>query len=364
MGWQGDDDTRDFYYRRHRSDSADGTQFEELVSKQKQDSEKIMGNGQFGTPEGLVYIDGSQLSEKRFLCHRLHLAQSRGINFLPPTAITSAFVPNSRGQVSKRYPSRVYSGQFSQDGTFFFSCTQDFKLRIFDVTDTELIQKKEVQAFVGQWTITDGTLSNDNKWLAYSSITPMAFLTKSDPSDTYQFPLIFSEEDRFGIWSLRFSSTGKELVAGTSDDSIMILDIETGRVVFRQKGHHDDVNAVCFADPSSNIIFSGSDDGLIKVWDRRSLHGEDCAAAGALVGHTSGITYVSAKGDGRYCLSNGKDQTMKLWDIRKLVSVDEVDPHSICEFTNGFDYRYLLICFCVSNHQMDGLPVHASQSAS
>ncbi|KAJ9053849.1 hypothetical protein DSO57_1020292 [Entomophthora muscae] len=112
MGWQGDDDTRDFYYRRHRSDSADGTQFEELVSKQKQDSEKIMGNGQFGTPEGLVYIDGSQLSEKRFLCHRLHLAQSRGINFLPPTAVISAFVPNSRGQVSKRYPSRVYSGQF------------------------------------------------------------------------------------------------------------------------------------------------------------------------------------------------------------------------------------------------------------
>ena len=39
-------------------------------------------------------------------------------------------------------------------------------------------------------------------------------------------------------------------------------------------------------------------------------------ASGILVGHKEGVTYVSTKGDGRYCLSNGKDQTMKLWDIR------------------------------------------------
>lgn len=107
--------------------------------------------------------------------------------------------------------------------TFFFSCTQDFKLRIFDVKRDRLVQKKEVQAFVGNFCRraladhsrtmdhhrqggfwprlmrSDATLSNDNQWLAYSSITPMAFLTKSDPSDTFQFPLTFSEEDRFGV---------------------------------------------------------------------------------------------------------------------------------------------------------------------
>lgn len=121
----------------------------------------------------------------------------------------------------------------------------------------------------------------------------------------------------------------------------MILDIETSKVLFRQRGHREDVNAVCFAEASSNIIFSGSDDGLIKVWDRRSLHGDGSSPAGTLVGHTSGITYVSAKGDGRYCISNGKDQTMKLWDIRKLVSADKVDSHSICNYMSNFDYRWM-----------------------
>ncbi|KAG8754967.1 hypothetical protein FRC14_004476 [Serendipita sp. 396] len=40
--------------------------------------------------------------------------------------------------------------------------------------------------------------------------------------------------------------------------------------------------------------------------------------AGVLIGHTEGITYVAPKGDGRYIISNGKDQTLKLWDLRKM----------------------------------------------
>jgi hypothetical protein len=38
--------------------------------------------------------------------------------------------------------------------------------------------------------------------------------------------------------------------------------------------------------------------------DRRSLGGSR-KPAGVLVGHTEGITNVSAKGDGRYVISNG-----------------------------------------------------------
>ena len=38
--------------------------------------------------------------------------------------------------------------------------------------------------------------------------------------------------------------------------------------------------------------------------------------AGALVGHTEGITHVSARGDGRHIVSNGKDCTARVWDVR------------------------------------------------
>ena len=37
-----------------------------------------------------------------------------------------------------------------------------------------------------------------------------------------------------------------------------------------------------------------------------------------LIGHTEGITHLDPKRDGRYLLSNCKDQTARLWDIRKV----------------------------------------------
>lgn len=57
----------------------------------------------------------------------------------------------------------------------------------------------------------------------------------------------------------------------------------------------------------------------IQVWDRRCF-GTREQAAGILIGHLEGITYIDTRGDGRYLISNGKDQAIKLWDIRKMSS--------------------------------------------
>jgi WD repeat-containing protein 23 len=69
-----------------------------------------------------------------------------------------------------------------------------------------------------------------------------------------------------------------------------------------------------------------------------------------LVGHTEGITNVAAKGDGRYIISNGKDQALRLWDLRKMHSSDKFDTFADKFYgMSHYDYRYvysiyLLIC--------------------
>ena len=96
-----------------------------------------------------------------------------------------------------------------------------------------------------------------------------------------------------------------------------MYDVESRRTTLRVKAHTEDVNAVAFADTaSSNILLSGSDDCLLKVWDIRSL--KNGRPSGTLAGHTEGITYLAPKGDGRYCISNGKDQTLRLFDLRTI----------------------------------------------
>jgi WD repeat-containing protein 23 len=57
------------------------------------------------------------------------------------------------------------------------------------------------------------------------------------------------------------------------------------------------------------------------------------------MGHTEGITYVSAKGDGRYIISNGKDQKLRLWDLRKMRSNQDLEEVENNYYGTNYDYR-------------------------
>ena len=255
------------------------------------------------------------------------------------------------------YDSRAYSGQFSDDGNFFFSCAQDFNVRMYDTSNPyQWKYYKTVNYPLGQWTITDASLSPDNKYLAYSSIRHIVCLAPTDPGNDADPMLLdltnFSNASNtrtrsrwggyrsgFGIWSIRFSGDGREIVAGTTDHTVVVYDLERRQSILNLQNHEDDVNAVCFGDSSSpHILYSGSDDATIRVWDRRSMAGG--REAGIFTGHTEGVTYVDSKGDGRYVLSNGKDQLMKLWDLRKMVSSAEFEEKGYGRFRGEFDYRF------------------------
>ncbi|KAL9600624.1 MAG: hypothetical protein Q9219_003057 [cf. Caloplaca sp. 3 TL-2023] len=281
-----------------------------------EEGRRLMASGTFGDNE--YYGDKFRNRKDRFarsLMYRelgVHASSPKRVNKL----VSQGLIPSSNADTIVHYNARCYSGQFSDDGQFFFSCAQDFKVRMYDTSNPYSWKYYKTAIYpYGQWTITDASLSPDNKFLAYSSIRSI-------------------------IWSVRFSGDGREVVAGTSDHSVYVYDIEAQKSILSINGHRDDVNAVCFGDNSSpHILYSGSDDALIKVWDRRSMG--DSREAGVFVGHTEGLTYVDSKGDGRYVLSNGKDQTMKLWDLRKMVSTDKAPKHRHKRYSTSFDYRFM-----------------------
>lgn len=202
----------------------------------------------------------------------------------------------------------------------------------------------------GSWTLTDAHLSPDNRWLAFTSLQSSVCFAPTDPhdrGDPYALNMAAGGDPfghrGFAIFSVRFSGDGRTLACGTGAHSIVVYDIERRAVLHTVAGHRDDVNAVCFADRASpHLLYSGSDDCTIKVWDTRSLG--DGREAGAFVGHVEGLTYLDTKGDGRYVLSNGKDQSMKLWDLR-MAHTSEAFAASEAYVTLGrrrwgFDYRW------------------------
>ncbi|RDA89395.1 hypothetical protein CP532_6144 [Ophiocordyceps camponoti-leonardi (nom. inval.)] len=333
--------------RAARTSPKDPNRFPKVPSDE---GRKLMRNGTFGANS--TEMRASKTLARRMLERELALGdgeQRRRNNDI----VTQSLIPGTRADQIVHYDHPVYSGQFSDDGNFFFSCSQDFKVRMYDTSNPfEWKHYKTVSYPWGQWTLTDASLSPDNRWLAYTSIQSIVSIAPTDPTDTgdpYTLALDSSGQTddpfrrgqhSFGIWSIRFSGDGRELVAGTSTQSIVVYDIQSRTVLHHIQGHGDDVNAVCFADKASpHIIYSGSDDALLKVWDRRSMG--DGREAGAFVGHLEGLTYIDSKGDGRYILSNGKDQSMKLWDLRMAKSSAQFRserPLRLHSHSN-FDYR-------------------------
>lgn len=79
---------------------------------------------------------------------------------------------------------------------------------------------------------------------------------------------------------------------------------------------------------------------ISQVWDRRTLSETDPKPVGVLAGHQDGITYIEPRGDGRHFLSNSKDQTIKLWDVRSFSSEDGQEETRKAVGSNHWDYRW------------------------
>lgn len=56
-----------------------------------------------------------------------------------------------------------------------------------------------------------------------------------------------------------------------------------------------------------------------------------------------GITYIEPRGDGMHLITNSKDQSIKLWDIRKLSSNIGVENTQKAVFLQTWDYRGKII---------------------
>ncbi|CAI8603838.1 unnamed protein product [Vicia faba] len=306
------------------------------------------------TPHRLLVHDGSgrkelPVSPVKMLAGREANCSGRGrFSSADRCHMLSRYLPVNGPWLIDQMPSRAYVSQFSADGCLFVAGFQGNIIKIYNVEKGWKVQKNILTKSL-RWTITDTSLSPDQRSLVYASMSPIVHIVNVGSSETESLAnvteihdgLDFSSNDdggySFGIFSVKFSTDGRELVAGTSGDSLVVYDLEANKVSLRILAHAADVNTVCFADETGHLIYSGSDDSFCKVWDRRCLNAKG-KPAGVLMGHLEGITFIDSRGDGRYFISNGKDQTIKLWDLRKISS-NVTCNHGQKSFE--WDYRWM-----------------------
>ena len=148
-----------------------------------------------------------------------------------------------------------------------------------------------------------------------------------------------------------FSSDGRFLVSGGSDDTIKLWDVAGRHEIDTLTGHSKNVKSVAFSSNGTTLA-SGSDDGTIFLWDL-SLFGvtpdiptastrqeSPIAQVSRLPFRTTGLPGVLAQfgpsgsvytvdlsPDGRLLASGGDDNTFKLWDIANGTELKTFTEH-------------------------------------
>ena len=149
-----------------------------LVRESVPEGVELMESGKFGVSERTMA--GKKKVASRILQRELGLGspgKERGHNRL----VSHELLPSSNADMIINYEDRCYSGQFSEDGNFYFTCSQDFRVRMYDTSNPyKWRHYKTVLYPYGNWTLTDATLSPDNKYLAYSCL----LYTSPSPRDS------------------------------------------------------------------------------------------------------------------------------------------------------------------------------------
>uniref|UniRef100_A0A182P0E6 WD_REPEATS_REGION domain-containing protein n=1 Tax=Anopheles epiroticus TaxID=199890 RepID=A0A182P0E6_9DIPT len=254
--------------------------------------------------------------------------------------ISNHFRPNTFTETVSACDTKVFCGKFTSNGDRFVTASQDTWVRVYDSSRSQykllsLLDTKHVS-----WSILDMDFSPDGKSFVYSTWADALFISSMDRevSDSIHALYLSPNNQKLGVFTVCYSGCGKYILCGANDGALYAYDLEANRRSFMVPVARvdRDVNTVGYVEEMSNIFYSGSDDGVIKIWDRRCIDDSSPIPVGTLIGHFDGVTYIDSRNDGRYIISNSKDQSIKLWDLRAMTS-SNARPGTV---RNNWDYRW------------------------
>lgn len=250
----------------------------------------------------------------------------------------------------------VLWASFSPDSTLAVTAGKDKSVRLWDVRTGQELYNFEGHARQVRRAI----FSPDGKLIASST------QDQRDKGiriwDVAQRKLLRFIETPATVLGLDFSPDGKMLVAGDSDSTMRLWDVESGAEIRHQEGHTKKVTAVAYS-PDGKVIATAGSDEEVHLWNPKTgtelqvirvltdtraiafspdsqllaigaentirLHMADGSAAiRELPGHTDKINAILFTHQGSWLVSAGADQTIRLWEIQSGKEITQFQGHT------------------------------------
>lgn len=212
----------------------------------------------------------------------------------------------------------TYGVAFSSDGKKVLSGSEchNSRLRIFDVINGKIEWEYQIDSnllcVAGVKFSTNGkyvsTLEETGNLLVFDyTLTPPSLVTKVNTGT-------------FGAFSLDFSPDNSKIVTGLTNNAIKIYNMPAGTVHKSFVGHTGWVLCVAYS-PNGNMLASGGNDDVVKIWDTNGT------LKHTLKGHAADVFSVKFTPDNKYLISGAMDGTLKVWDTESGQLVRTLTGH-------------------------------------
>jgi WD40 repeat protein/serine/threonine protein kinase len=189
------------------------------------------------------------------------------------TLSSAAYTPGTR-RIFEGHNSRVTSVQYLPDGLRALSGAQANNLILWNVATNEIIR-----TFPPDDTTTD-VVEGHRDW----------------------------------IWDLALSPDGTRAMSASSDNTLILWNVETGELIHQFTGHTSRVRCVAFS-PDGTKAISGSEDMNLIQWDVDETSDTFGEAIRTLTGHTNVVNAVAYSQSGFTVLSGSQDGSAILWNV-------------------------------------------------
>lgn len=152
------------------------------------------------------------------------------------------------------------------------------------------------------------------------------------------------------VWSVVFSPDGKILASGSDNGILKLWDVEKRRETDSKPAHQDPIYSVAFSSaPSRSRFFlnldkldkqqlaSGSYDGTIKLWNIDSSSSKKIQGTPKILTPHNQLLSIALSKDGKILASGSDDGTIKLWNTLSGQPLRTLKSHPYGVLSLAFD---------------------------